>query len=110
MGDVLPPAELEGYLSCQAELSTARSEADAFVAGLPWLTAAQRAELAGRYVQERLRLTHRFAVRLSEHCRTLEAAHAARDRELRQRRLCAAVCALTAVASLYAATLLMLRP
>jgi hypothetical protein len=104
-------AELEGYLSWQAEVGTARCTAAAFTADLPWLTTAQREELAERYVRDRLRLTHRFQAALAEHRRTLqvelEAEYATRYQQSRQRLICATLCTLAALASFSLTTLLL---
>jgi hypothetical protein len=92
-------AQLEGYLLLQAERRNARTEGDAFAAGLSWPTAEQRAELAARYAEERMALARRVLAGVADRCHALEAEYTARYRRLRRRLLCAALCALLALAA-----------
>ncbi|WP_194117775.1 hypothetical protein [Streptomyces hoynatensis] len=86
-------AQLEGYLLWQAELRGARAEGEDFATRLPSLSEAQRAEVAGLYAEERLRLAKRLLRGLGERSREFEEEYALRYRRLRQRLWCAAACA-----------------
>ncbi|WP_063784256.1 hypothetical protein [Streptomyces sp. SBT349] len=98
-------ARLEGYLLWQAELGNARTEGESFAAGLTWLTEEQRADVAARYAEERVRLARRVLTGVADRCRTLDGEYTARYRQLRQRLLCVTLCALLACAALAVAAL-----
>ncbi|UCM91233.1 hypothetical protein [Streptomyces marincola] len=95
-------AQLEGYLLWQSELAGARAEADLFAASVPGLTDEQRADVAHRYAEERIALSRRVLTAVADRCHGLRAEYSARYRHLRQRVLCAAVCAVLLVTALAA--------
>lgn len=103
-------AQLEGYLLWQAEFRGARAEAEEFATRLATLNEAQRAEVAGLYTEERLRLAKRLLVGLGERSREFEAEYALRYRRLRQRLYCASACAFLALAVFLLALGTMLHP
>ncbi|OEJ93364.1 hypothetical protein [Streptomyces thermolilacinus] len=87
---------LEGYLIAEAHLREARTRADAFVQRLPWLTTAEREEVAERYAEaytdqatQALRMVARRAAELREE-------YTQRYAYLRRRLLCATVATLAA--------------
>lgn len=99
-------SRLEGYLLCQAELRAARTAAEDFAGRLPWLTAAQRAEVVRLYAEERLAVSRRTWQTIAHRCEELRREYTHRYAVLR-RRLCGACAALlVAVGSLVAAVLL----
>ncbi|RKN05696.1 hypothetical protein [Streptomyces radicis] len=93
-------AKIEGYLLWQAELSNARTEGASFAAGLTWLTEEQRADIAERYAEERVRLARRVLTGVAERCAALEAEYGERYRRLRVRLLAVALCTLLGCATL----------
>ena len=99
-------AQVEGYLLCQAELRTARAEAEAFAGRLPWLTAEQRSEVVRVYTEERLALTRRVLAGVVDRCHELRREYAQRYALLRRRLCCACTVLLVAAGSLVAAVLL----
>ncbi|CAL9596695.1 hypothetical protein [Streptomyces sp. enrichment culture] len=89
-------ARLEGHLMAEAHLREARARADAFVQRLPWLTTAEREEVAERYAEaytdqitQALRMVARRAAELREE-------YTRRYAYLRRRLLCATVATLAA--------------
>ncbi|MFJ9447606.1 hypothetical protein ACIRRH_38080 [Kitasatospora sp. NPDC101235] len=63
---------LEGYLLWQAEIATACQDATAFTDALPWLTDAQREDVAQAYTRERLRVSRQDVTRIAEGPQRLE--------------------------------------
>jgi hypothetical protein len=99
-------ARLEGYLLCQAELRDARTEAEAFVCRMPWLTADQREEVVRLYTEDRMALSRRTLQRITTRCHELQGEYSARYEQLRRRLLCASLAILLAAVALCALTLL----
>jgi hypothetical protein len=96
-------ARLEGYLLCQAELRTARTEAEAFARHMPWLTIAQHEEVTRHYARERVALSKEVLRAVTARCTELEEQYAARYHALRQRLLCLSVAILIGSATLLTA-------
>lgn len=101
-------AQIEGYLLCQATLSTAQAEAEAFADRLDWLTAAQREDVVHHYRQARVAVGHDTIRAVAARAKELAAQYAERYEELRRRLWCqciAVTLCLTATASWVSATL-----
>lgn len=84
---------LEGHLLWAAEVEEARRRADRFTAELPWLTTAQREEVARVYRADRIATSRDTLERICGRVAELRAEFEARYRRLRARCV-----ALTAVA------------
>ncbi|MEV0977603.1 hypothetical protein [Streptomyces sp. NPDC049915] len=79
--------EIEGYLLAEADREQARRAAEAFCAGLPWLTTAQAEEVARLYAEQHIELTReRLRVTLRR-AGELRGEYEARYAQLRQRLL-----------------------
>ncbi|MEU3844265.1 hypothetical protein AB0E88_30100 [Streptomyces sp. NPDC028635] len=79
--------EVEGYLLAEADREQARRAAEAFCAGLPWLTGAQAEEVARLYAEQHIELT-RERLRLTlRRAAELRREYEARYDQLRQRLL-----------------------
>jgi hypothetical protein len=96
--------EVEGYLLYQAELRTADKEAEAFVRRMPWLTTAQREEVARHYADQRIELSKEVLRAIATRCEELRAEYTARYESLRQRLMCVSTAALITSASLCVST------
>ncbi|MGW1839845.1 hypothetical protein [Streptomyces sp. NPDC002067] len=79
--------EIEGFLLWEAEKSRARSRAEAFCAGLPWLTEAQRAEVERHYCRDRTEVSRECLERIAARATELRAEYEAVHRTLRRRLL-----------------------
>ncbi|MGW7268561.1 hypothetical protein [Streptomyces sp. NPDC054842] len=79
--------DLEGFLMVQAEYQAAEREARAFTDRMPWLTTAQREEVARQYVAERVRLNERTLSTIAGRTRELRGEYEARYALLRTRLL-----------------------
>ncbi|MEU4684969.1 hypothetical protein [Streptomyces xinghaiensis] len=86
-------AQLEGYLRGRTHIADARTEAEAFADRMPWLTTAQREEVVGGYVEDRLALTRRLLEHILQRSAELRTEYTARYASLRRRVLCTAVAA-----------------
>ena len=93
MRDVSPQAaaatvnEVEGFLLLQAEWKTARREGEEFADRMPWLTAAQREEVARQYAEQRMRLTRQTLRAVMSRAHSLRREYENRYSELRDRLL-----------------------
>ncbi|MGI5478778.1 hypothetical protein [Streptomyces lavendofoliae] len=96
--------EVEGYLLYQAELRTARTEAEAFARRLTWLTTAQQEEVARVYAADRMRVSEMALRAIAARCEELRAEYTARYAHLRRRLLCLHVATVSAAVSLGAAS------
>ncbi|MDQ0938557.1 hypothetical protein [Streptomyces sp. V1I1] len=91
--------KIEGYLLYQAELRTARSEAEAFARSMPWLTTAEQDEIARRYAEQRVNLSKQMLRAIAARCTELNSTYTARYLALRRRLLSLSVaCLLLSVA------------
>jgi hypothetical protein len=79
--------EIEGFLLWEAEKRRARSRADAFCAGLPWLTETQRAEVARHYCRDQTEQSRDCLERIAARATELRAEYAGVHRALRRRLL-----------------------
>ncbi|WP_311765320.1 hypothetical protein [Streptomyces zingiberis] len=93
-------AQLEGYLRGRSHIADAHAEAEAFADRLPWLTTAQRAEVVGCYVQDRLALTRRLLEHVVGRAGELREEYGARYELLRRRLVCASVAVLLSAVAL----------
>ncbi|MCX3063560.1 hypothetical protein OFY01_28125 [Streptomyces sp. GXMU-J5] len=82
--------QLDGYLYWQAELDSARSDAETFCDQFPWLTTYERAEVVDRYTQERTAASEAMTRRVAARCVELREEYTARYRRLRARVVAAA--------------------
>lgn len=92
--------EVEGYLLYQAELQTASEEAEAFVRRMPWLTTAQKEEVARHYADQRIELSKHLIRAIATRCGELRDEYTARYEKLRQRLMCMSAAVLVTSASL----------
>jgi hypothetical protein len=95
-------ARLEGYLLCQAELRNALAEGEEFARRMPWLTTAQREDVARHYTEERIALSKEVLRAVTARCTELRAEYTARYRALRQRLVCLSVASMVVSAALFA--------
>ncbi|GAA3174203.1 MULTISPECIES: hypothetical protein [Streptomyces] len=79
--------EIEGFLLWEAEKRRARSRAEEFCAGLPWLTGTQRAEVARHYCRDQAELSRDTLERIAARATELRAEYAGVHRALRRRLL-----------------------
>jgi hypothetical protein len=96
--------EIEGYLLWEAEKDRARSRADAFCAGLPWLTDTQRQEVASHYCQDQRRVSRDFLERIAARSVTLRAEYEGAYLALRRRLITAFLTGALAVVALVTTT------
>ncbi|UZJ31585.1 hypothetical protein [Streptomyces endophytica] len=89
--------EIEGFLLWEAEKDRARTRAEAFCAGLPWLTDTQRQEVAVRYCQDQHETSRAYLQRIAVRSASLRTEYEGVYRVLRRRLVTACVSA-TAVA------------
>ncbi|MFI9046250.1 hypothetical protein [Streptomyces sp. NPDC053427] len=94
--------EIEGYLLWEAEKERARTRADAFCAGLPWLTDTQRREVERRYCQDQHGATQAYLERIAARSASLRAEYDGAYRALRRRLIVACLSGSVAVAILVA--------
>jgi len=98
---------IEGYLLWSAEQEQARRMARAFAARLPWLSAAERADVERAYTADRLALSRAVLAHIAGRAEELREEYTARYRRLRMRCVAGAV-AFGAVLSAVSATAAML--
>lgn len=89
---------IEGYLLWTAEQERAHRMARDFASRLPWLTAAERADVERAYAADRLALSRSVLEQIARRAEELRQEYTARYRRLRLRCVAAAV-ALGAVLS-----------
>ncbi|MFD7101846.1 hypothetical protein [Streptomyces celluloflavus] len=77
--------EIEGFLLWEAEKDRARTRADAFCAGLPWLTDSQRREVELRYRQDHGDVSRAYLERIATRSTALRAEYEGVYRVLRRR-------------------------
>ncbi|MFD8543842.1 hypothetical protein [Streptomyces sp. NPDC059649] len=92
--------EIEGFLLWEAEKDRARTRAEAFCAGLPWLTDTQRQEVAVRYCQDQHETSRAYLERIAVRSASLRTEYEGVYRVLRRRLVTACVSALTVVVAL----------
>jgi hypothetical protein len=93
--------KIEGYLLYQAELRTARSEAETFARSMPWLTTAEQDEIARRYAEQRINLSKQMLTAIAARCAELHDTYTARYLALRRRLLGIGVACLLLSAALH---------
>lgn len=94
--------EIEGFLLWEAEKGRARLRAEAFCAGLPWLTDTQRREVELHYRRDQRDATWAYLERIAVRSATLRAEYEGVYRALRRRLITAVVSGTVAVAALVA--------
>ncbi|REK90380.1 hypothetical protein DY245_10195 [Streptomyces inhibens] len=92
--------EIEGYLLWEAEKDRARTRANAFCAGLPWLTDTQRREVELRYCQDQCDASRAYLERIAVRSATLRTEYESVYRALRRRLITAFLSGTVAVAAL----------
>ncbi|WP_308407374.1 hypothetical protein [Streptomyces platensis] len=96
--------EIEGFLLREAEKDRARTRAEAFCAGLPWLTDTQRREVELRYCQDQRDTSRAYLERIATRSAALRAEYEGVYRALRRRLITALLTGTLAVAVLVAMT------
>jgi hypothetical protein len=96
--------EIEGFLLWEAEKDRARTRADAFCAGLPWLTESQRQEVELRYCEDQRDVARAYLERIAVRSATLRTEYEGVYRALRRRLITAFLSGTLAVAALVAVT------
>ncbi|MFF4605225.1 hypothetical protein ACFY12_21140 [Streptomyces sp. NPDC001339] len=96
--------EIEGYLLWEGEKDRARNRADAFCAGLPWLTDTQRQEVASRYCRDQRNASREFLERIAARSVTLRAEYEGVYLALRRRLITAFLAGALAMVALVIAT------
>ncbi|MFH8679513.1 hypothetical protein [Streptomyces lydicus] len=94
--------EIEGYLLWEAEKARARSRADAFCAGLPWLSDTQRQEVESRYCEDQRDLSRAYLERIAVRSAGLRTEYESVYLALRRRLVTAFLSGTLAVAVLVA--------
>ncbi|MEU5213873.1 hypothetical protein [Streptomyces sp. NPDC020742] len=100
--------EIEGYLLWEAEKDRARARADAFCAGLPWLTDSQRREVESRYCDDQRTASRAYLERIAVRSATLRTEYEGVYRVLRRRLIAgflSGTVAMTALVTLAAGSL-----
>ncbi|SDM54273.1 hypothetical protein [Streptomyces wuyuanensis] len=100
-------ARLEGYLMANAHVSAARTAAEGLADRMPWLTAAERAELVRLSTADRIQASREHFEAVARRARELEAQYAARYRDLRRRVLCRGIACLAACVALCTTTVIL---
>ncbi|WP_411138424.1 hypothetical protein [Streptomyces sp. C10] len=77
--------EIEGFLLWEAEKDRARTRAQAFCAGLPWLTDTQRQEVELRYCQDQRDASRAYLERIATRSAALRTEYEGVYRALRRR-------------------------
>lgn len=77
--------EIEGFLLWEAEKDRARTRAQAFCAGLPWLTDTQRREVELRYCQDQRDASRTYLERIATRSAALRTEYEGVYRALRRR-------------------------
>lgn len=96
--------EIEGFLLWEAEKDRARTRAEAFCAGLPWLTDTQRREVELRYCQDQRDTSQAHLERIATRSAALRTEYEGVYRALRRRLITALLTGTVAVAVLVAMT------
>lgn len=94
--------EIEGFLLWEAEKGRARIRAQAFCAGLPWLTDSQRREVELRYCQDQCHASRAHLERIAVRSAALRTEYEGVYRALRRRLITAFLSGSVAVAVLLA--------
>ncbi|MFG2626681.1 hypothetical protein [Streptomyces sp. NPDC048473] len=102
-------AQLEGYLLWNAEIEEARRQAGRFTDELPWLTTAQREDVARVYTADRLAASRAMLCRISARATELRGEYDARYRRLKARCVAAGVVLVGVVGGTCTAVTLLVR-
>ncbi|MFI1501629.1 hypothetical protein [Streptomyces platensis] len=94
--------EIEGFLLWEAEKDRARTRAEAFCAGLPWLSDTQRREVELRYCQDQRDTSRAYLERIATRSAALRTEYEGVYRALRRRLITAFLAGTVAVAALVA--------
>ncbi|GGN61233.1 hypothetical protein ACFXN2_20825 [Streptomyces kronopolitis] len=94
--------EIEGFLLWEAEKDRARLRAEAFCAGLPWLTDTQRREVEQHYCRDQRDAAWAYLERIAHRSTTLRTEYEGVYRALRRRLITAVLSGTLAVAALVA--------
>ncbi|KOG49466.1 hypothetical protein ADK74_04945 [Streptomyces decoyicus] len=94
--------EIEGFLLWEAEKDRARTRAQAFCAGLPWLTHSQRRDVELRYCQDQRDASRAYLERIAVRSATLRTEYEGVYRALRRRLVTGLLSGSVAVAVLLA--------
>ncbi|MFI5521352.1 hypothetical protein [Streptomyces platensis] len=94
--------EIEGFLLWEAEKDRARTRAEAFCAGLPWLTDTQRREVELRYCQDQRDTSQAYLERIATRSAALRTEYEGVYRALRRRLITGVLTGTVAVAALVA--------
>ncbi|MGW7576971.1 hypothetical protein [Streptomyces sp. NPDC054765] len=92
--------EIEGFLLWEAEKDRARTRAQAFCAGLPWLTDSQRREVELRYCQDQRDISRAYLERVAVRSAALRTEYEGVYRALRRRLVTALLSGTVALAAL----------
>ncbi|MFF3543351.1 hypothetical protein ACFYXD_16090 [Streptomyces platensis] len=95
-------SEIEGFLLWEAEKDRARTRAEAFCAGLPWLSDTQRREVELRYCQDQRDTSRAYLERIATRSAALRTEYEGVYRALRRRLITAFLAGTVAVAALVA--------
>ncbi|MGX1761015.1 hypothetical protein ACWIG5_29540 [Streptomyces lydicus] len=92
--------EIEGFLLWEAEKDRTRIRAQAFCAGLPWLTDSQRREVEWRYCQDQRDTSRAYLERIAVRSTALRTEYEGVYRALRRRLITGLLSGTVAVAAL----------
>ncbi|MGW8970145.1 hypothetical protein [Streptomyces platensis] len=90
-------ARMEGYLLWQAEIDSARADAEAAVDALDWPTTAQREELVDLLARRQLNVSQMALTRIATRAHQLRGEYQQRYDVLKRRALAAVLALLTAL-------------
>lgn len=96
--------EIEGFLLWEAEKDRARTRAETFCAGLPWLTDTQRREVELRYCQDQRDTSQAYLERIATRSAALRTEYEGVYRALRRRLITALLVGTVAVAAVVVMT------
>ncbi|WP_159482422.1 hypothetical protein OG879_11390 [Streptomyces caniferus] len=96
--------EIEGFLLWEAEKDRARTRAQEFCDGLPWLTDSQRWEVEVRYCQDQRDASRAYLERIAVRSAALRTEYDGVYRALRRRLITAVLSGSVAVVALFAVT------
>ncbi|QHC21322.1 hypothetical protein [Streptomyces sp. GS7] len=102
--------EIEGYLLWAAEKDRARTRADAFCAGLPWLTESQRQEVVRHYCRDQGEISRVYLERIAVRSAGLRTEYESVYLALRKRLVAAFLSASAAAAVLLTVAIGLPRP
>lgn len=102
-------AQMEGYLLWSAEVEEARRLAPRFTDQLPWLTTAQREDVARVYTADRVAVSRAMLARIVARSDELRGEYSDRYRRLKTRCVAAAVVTAGAVSGTCTALTLLTR-